>query len=68
MHRCGSWEAKPLWGFDGSRWGAMAAIGRCIGDDIVPLRDGDDVRPDSGMTWRPRMDVLAPVERSIPQC
>ena len=51
-------EAKLLWGFDGSQWGAMAPTRRCIAKDMASMRDGEGVRLDLGMKWRSRRHVV----------
>ena len=59
MHRCRSGKLScygDLTGRSGLRWRRPADESA---DDMVAMRDGDDVRPDAGMTRRPRMDVLA---------
>jgi hypothetical protein len=59
MPRCRSGKLSrygDLTGRSGARWRQPADESA---DDIAPMRDGDDAGPDSGMTRRPRGDVLA---------
>ena len=52
-------EAKLLWGFDGAQAGVMHPPAKGSADDILPMRDGDDARPVSGITRMPTKHVVA---------
>ena len=59
MPRCRSGKLSGYGDLTGGSRARWRRAGDESADAMAPMRDGDDVRPDSGMTRKPRRHVMA---------